>query len=238
MEKIPKKYLAIIPAYNEQDAIKQVVKDVQALPVNIDVVVIDDGSADNTSGAASAAGACVVRLPVNLGIGGAVQTGFKYAVKHRYDVAVQVDGDGQHIAAEILKLLEALTRHGTDVVIGSRFLGSEGFKSSRARQVGINLFRFFNSLAIGQKITDNTSGFRAYNRAALEFLSENYPCDYPEPESVILLKRNGFSLAEVPVTMREREHGASSISAFNGAYYMIKVFLAIFVDLFKEKTAA
>jgi len=229
------KWLAIVPAFNEQEAVSGVIKEIKSLPDPIDVVVIDDGSTDRTSDAARKSGAEVVKLPFNLGIGGAVQTGFKYAKKFNYDIAVQVDGDGQHIASEIQKLLDALERSGADVAIGSRFLKDRGFKSSTARQIGIGMFKFINSLAIGQKITDNTSGFRAYNRKAVEFLAENYPSDYPEPESVIILKKNGFRLIEVPVDMRERKHGKSSISSFKAAYYMIKVFLAIFVDFFKDR---
>jgi len=230
-----KKYLAIVPAFNEQGAISNVIREIQDISVPIDIVVVDDGSTDRTSDSARKSGAEVITLPFNLGIGGAVQTGFKYAVEFGYDIAVQVDGDGQHIASEIHKLLDALEGSEADVAIGSRFLNQRGFKSSAARQIGIGMFKFVNSLAIGQKITDNTSGFRAYNRKALEFLSENYPSDYPEPESVIILKKNGFGLVEVPVEMREREHGKSSISSFKAAYYMIKVFLAIFVDLFKKR---
>jgi len=235
VESTYKKYLAIVPAFNEEKAISGVIKEIKELSIPIDVVVIDDGSTDRTSDAARDSGAEVITLPFNLGIGGAVQTGFKYAVKFDYEIAVQVDGDGQHIASEIKELFDALENSGADVAIGSRFLKDRGFKSSKARQVGIGMFKFVNSLVIGQKITDNTSGFRAYNKRAIAFLSENYPTDYPEPESVIILKKNGFKLVEVPVDMREREHGKSSISSFKAAYYMIKVFLAIFVDLFKAR---
>ena len=235
MENKKEKFLAIVPAFNEQGAIGSVVKEILGINLPVDVVVIDDGSKDRTGEAACKSGAEVIRLPINLGIGGAVQTGFKYAVINDYDFAVQVDGDGQHIAAEISKLVKALKEDSADVVIGSRFLEKQGFKSSKARQIGITMFKIVNSLFIRQKITDNTSGFRAYNKRAILFLSENYPCDYPEPESVVILKKNGFKLVEVPVKMREREHGESSISSFKAVYYMVKVFLAIFVDLFKAK---
>jgi glycosyltransferase involved in cell wall biosynthesis len=228
--------LAVVPAFNEQNAIGGVVRELLRVRPKLDVLVVDDGSEDDTAARARRAGATVLRLPFNLGIGGAVQTGFLYADRNGYDATVQVDGDGQHIPTEIPRLLEAMERSGADVVIGSRFLGNRSFASSRVRRIGIRAFALVNSLVLGQRITDNTSGFRACNRNAVRFLSENYPQDYPEPESVIVLGRNGFMLAEVSVRMREREHGRSSISALRAVYYMVKVMLAIFVDCFKSKT--
>lgn len=227
--------LAIIPAYNEEQTIKKVVEEIDLVHPPVEAVVIDDGSTDCTADVARETGVTVLSLPFNLGIGGAVQTGFKYATEKGFDVAVQVDGDGQHRPDQIPTLLNALEGKNVDVVIGSRFIKTEGYKTSRLRHVGVQVFLFVNSLLLKKRITDNTSGFRAYNRKAIEFLAENYPHDYPEPESVVLLGRNGFRITEVAVTMREREHGHSSISAVRAVYYMIKVLLAIFVDLFKGK---
>ena len=228
--------LAIVPAYNEEGAIRRVVEEIQRVRPRIDVVVIDDGSTDGTAVAAREVGAGVISLPFNLGIGGAVQTGFKYADEKAYETAVQVDGDGQHRPDQIPVLLNALKKKAVDVVIGSRFLKTEGYTTSFARKFGVRIFVLVNSVLLKQRITDNTSGFRAYNRKVITFFADNYPYDYPEPESVIMLYRNGFSIAEVPVTMREREHGRSSISAFRAAYYMVKVLLAIFMNMFKERT--
>lgn len=228
--------LAVVPAFNEAGGVAGVVAEILAVRPKVDVLVVDDGSSDRTAEKAAAAGATVVRLPYNLGIGGAVQTGFRYAVRNGYDAAVQVDGDGQHVPADIPALLAALGPGGADVAIGSRFLGAGGYTTTRLRRVGTRVFERVNSWVLGQTITDNTSGFRAYNRRALGFLAENYPQDYPEPESVVLLGRNGFRIREVPIRMRERGHGRSSISSFRSVYYMIKVLLAIFVDCFKART--
>ncbi|MBN1779899.1 glycosyltransferase family 2 protein [bacterium] len=226
--------LAIVPAFNEERAISRVIAEIQAVRPPVDVLVVDDGSSDRTREHALASGCAVVSLPFNLGIGGAVQTGFRYAVVHDYDVAVQVDGDGQHVASEISVLLDVMHGRQADVVIGSRFMERKGYKASFARKLGIFVFVTVNSLLLRKRITDNTSGFRAYNRKAIRFLSENYPQDYPEPESVIILGKNGFSIEETAVHMREREHGQSSIGAVRSVYYMVKVLLAIFVDVFKE----
>jgi glycosyltransferase involved in cell wall biosynthesis len=228
--------LAVVPAYNEGGGVADVVRELSEVRPRLDVLVVDDGSSDRTAERAAQAGARVVRLPYNLGIGGAVQTGFRYAVRNGYDVAVQVDGDGQHVPSEIPALLAALWPDVADVAIGSRFLSAGGYTTTRLRRVGTRVFERVNSWVLGQTITDNTSGFRAYNRKAFAFLAEHYPQDYPEPESVVLLGRNGFRIREVPIRMRERGHGRSSISSFQSVYYMVKVLLAIFVDCFKAKT--
>ncbi len=231
--------LVIVPAYNEQESIEDVIEDLESVSLTIDIVVINDGSSDGTSRMARAAGrARVVDLPKNLGIGGAVQTGFKYAARNGYDVAVQFDADGQHIAAEIPKLLRLLRENGANMVIGSRFLGEQGgYRSTFVRRIGIRIFRNLNSLLIGQRVTDNTSGFRAYDRRAIEFLAVHYPVDYPEPEAVILLGRNGFKLSEVFTRMRERQGGESSIAGIRGAYYMTKVLLAILMTALRKPIA-
>jgi glycosyltransferase involved in cell wall biosynthesis len=221
----------IVPAYNEERSIAAVVEAVHAHDERLVIIVINDGSSDDTEAAARGTGrATVVNLPVNLGIGGAVQTGFMYAAAHGFDIAVQIDGDGQHNPWEVDGLIEPILAGEADVVIGSRFCEQrEGFKSTFVRRLGIRLFELVGSLLIRQRITDSTSGFRAYNRRAIEFLSTRYPQDYPEPEAVILLGKNGFSIKEVFVTMSERRDGLSSISGLASLYYMIKVLLAIFM---------
>jgi len=220
--------LVIVPAYNEEKTIGQVIEDLKSIDLPLDILVINDGSEDLTSPHAKSTGsAMVVDLPKNLGIGGAVQTGFKYAARNGYPIAVQFDGDGQHVASEIPGLVHELEK-GADMVIGSRFLEKEaGYRPTFARRTGIRLFEIVNSLLAGQRITDNTSGFRAYNREAIEFLARHYPVDYPEPEAVILLGRNGFRMTEVCTRMRKRQQGDSSIAGITGLYYMIKVLLAV-----------
>jgi hypothetical protein len=221
--------LVIVPAFNEEKNIVRVIDDLKGLELKPDILVVNDGSIDETGPVAKTTGkALVVDLPNNLGIGGAVQTGFKYASRNGYRTAVQFDGDGQHLAAEISKLLAVLEKGAADMVIGSRFLQKQGgFRSTFFRRVGIWTFQLLNSLLIGQKVTDNTSGFRAYNRRAIEFLARYYSVDYPEPEAVIFLGRNNFRIAEESVLMRERQAGGSSIAGIKGGYYMIKVVLAI-----------
>jgi hypothetical protein len=228
--------LVIVPAYNEGKNIGRVIGDLKELNLDLDILVVNDGSADDTSRAARTTGkALVVDLPKNLGIGGAVQTGFKYASRNGYRVAVQFDGDGQHLASELPKLLKVLDERGANMVIGSRFLHKhEGFRSTFARRIGIRTFQSLNSLLIGQKITDNTSGFRAYDHRAIDFLARYYPVDYPEPEAVILLGRNGFHLEEEFALMRERQQGGSSIAGLFGIYYMIKVILAIIMTALRR----
>lgn len=231
------KTLIIIPAYNEEANIDHVIKTLFENTANYEVVVINDGSKDNTQKEAEKSGlATVINLPVNLGIGGGVQTGFKYAKYHDFDIAIQFDGDGQHLASELAKLIEPILKGECDICIGSRFVEkTQGFQSTFLRRMGIKVFEVLNSILIGQKITDNTSGFRAYNKNAIRFLSCNYPADYPEPEAVVLLGKNDFKIKEVSVEMKEREGGVSSISGFKSAYYMIKVILAIIMSASRKK---
>lgn len=231
--------LVIVPAYNEEQNIVRVIEDLAGSQIDADILVINDGSGDATSQTAKSTGqALVINLPKNLGIGGAVQTGFKYAARNGYAKAVQFDGDGQHLAAEIPKLLDALQGQSAGMVIGSRFMeGPAGYRSTFSRRIGIHLFRVVNSLLIGQRVTDNTSGFRAYDRQAIEFLARHYPVDYPEPEAVILLGRNGFRITEIFTMMRERQGGDSSIAGITGVYYMIKVLLAILMTALRRPVA-
>ena len=233
---VNKKTLIIIPAYNEEESIQSVIQSLYT-PDNIfDIIVINDGSSDETSKLAKEIGrAIVIDLPTNVGIGGAVQTGFKYADRYDYDIAVQFDGDGQHEAGEISKLIQPIIEGRADCVIGSRFIGKNGgFKSTFARRIGIKVFQYVNTILVKQKVTDNTSGFRAYNKEAIKFLAHDYPTDYPEPETVILLGKNGFKIEEISVIMHERIGGASSINGLQPLYYMIKVLLSIFMTYLRK----
>lgn len=232
-----KRILIIVPAYNEKDNIGKVIHKLYAENRNWDILVINDASTDNTSAIARETGhAEVINLPFNLGIGGCVQTGFLYARNKDYNFALQFDGDGQHSAEEIHKLLEIVMKKEADVAIGSRFSRKhDGFKSSSYRRIGIRIFEWFSYLLIQQRITDHTSGFRAYNRKAIHFLADHYPSDYPEPEVVILLGKNGFKIKETFTQMHERKGGVSSIPLTKGPYYMIKVMLAMFMSSIRSK---
>jgi glycosyltransferase involved in cell wall biosynthesis len=224
--------VAVVPAYDEEDAIAAVVDELKAFDPEIDVVVVDDGSADGTAAAAAAAGAAVVRLPFNLGIGAAVQTGFRYALEQGYDVAVRLDGDGQHDPAELPKLLAPLERGEADVVTGSRFREEEdGYRPPLARRLGITWFARLVSLLSRQRVTDTTSGFQALNRSGIALFARDYPSDYPEVEATVLVLKHRLRLVEVPVRMREREHGSSSITLVRSFYYAIKVTLALLVAM-------
>jgi glycosyltransferase involved in cell wall biosynthesis len=214
--------VAIVPALNEEHTVQV-------------VVVIDDGSSDGTASAAAAKGAYVVRLPFNLGIGGAVQTGFKFAFEHDYDIAVRVDGDGQHDPSQLARLLEPVLRGDADIVVGSRFAADEGgYRSSRSRRVGIRILATVVSRIVGQRVTDTTSGFQALNRQGIALFAHDYPHDYPEVEATVMVHRHRLRMQEVPVSMRERVGGQSSITALRSIYYMVKVLLAIFVGLFRR----
>lgn len=221
------KVLIIIPAFNEQDSILSVVSNIEAH--GYDYIVVNDGSKDGTLRICQENNINVLNLSQNLGIGGAVQAGHKYAKRNGYDVAIQFDGDGQHDADCIERLLSGI-RAGGDLVVGSRFVGeTEGFKSTLLRRVGINWLRLVIRLFSGKTITDATSGFRACNRRAIDLFCSSYPIDYPEPESIVVALKSGLSVEEVPVVMHERIGGESSIRPLNSIYYMIKVTLAIMV---------
>lgn len=228
--------LVIVPAYNEAANIARVIADLRSLPLPLDILVVNDGSLDETARLARDTGqAMVVDLPKNLGIGGAVQTGFKFAARNGYRMAIQFDGDGQHLAEEIPKLLARLAAGGVNMVIGSRFMEKlDGYRSTCARRLGISVLAGVNSLLTGQRVTDSTSGFRVYDRRAIEFLARYYPVDYPEPETVVLLGRNGFAISEVQTRMAARRGGTSSIAGFKGGYYMVKVLLAILMTALRK----
>ena len=231
---INQKVLVIIPAYNEEGSVGKVIEEVRTHLSQADTLVVNDGSTDLTSEKARASGATVLELPFNLGIGGAMQAGYQYAYEKGYDIAIQVDGDGQHDPKEIPKLLYALKMEKVDMAIGSRFIGDLGYKSSMMRRVGISIFSHVISMIVRQKITDPTSGFRAANRKAIQLFASNYPQDYPEPEVVVLLHQCHLKMGEIPVGMNERYSGESSITKIRSIYYMVKVLLAIFVDCFKK----
>lgn len=227
--------MAIVPAYNEEENIKSVIRELKNDVIGIDVLVINDKSHDTTSETARDGGAAVVDLPCNLGIGGAVQTGFLFALRNGYDYAVQVDGDGQHVAAEINTLMVKMAESSCDLVIGSRFLDITSFRTSFMRRLGIRTFGGIYRVLFRIRITDATSGFRLYNRKAFEFLSEHYPDDYPEPEAIVMLLKKHFRICETGVRMRERQFGTSSITPFKSGYYMIKVILSMMIAFVRKE---
>ncbi|MEA2440684.1 MAG: hypothetical protein QOH76_2108 [Thermoleophilaceae bacterium] len=230
-------YLAVVPAYNEEGTVARVVTAIHEQAPDFDVVVVDDGSTDATAEQAERAGAKVVRHPFNLGIGGAVQSGFTYAQENGYDRLVQVDGDGQHDPAELHKLIEAMdTSRGIDMVCGSRFLTEESdYVAPISRRTGIHIFAFLLSRIVGQRVTDPTSGFRLYNRRGIALFARDYPHDYPEVEAVLMVHFHRLRMREVPVRMFQRGGGVSSISSGKSVYYMIKVLLAIAVGLVRAR---
>jgi glycosyltransferase involved in cell wall biosynthesis len=228
------KRIAIVPAYNEAGSVGKVIDEIKAFDPGFDVVVVDDGSVDRTWAVAADHGARVVRLPFNLGIGGAMQTGFRYAWEHGFHIAVQVDGDGQHDPRELPKILEPVLAGEADMVVGSRFAGESSYRVPVSRRIGIRIFALTVSLLARQKVTDTTSGFRAVNRRGIALFAADYPHDYPEVEATVMVVRHRLRLREVPVTMRERVSGRSSIGALKSIYYMVKVLLAIFVGLFRR----
>lgn len=227
------KRLIIIPAYNESACIEKTVRDIMEHAPEFDYVVINDCSTDSTGEICEKNHFNLVNLPVNLGIGGAVQTGYLYGLRNGYDTAVQVDGDGQHNPAFLKNMARCLEQNSLDMVIGSRFIEKKGFQSSGMRRIGIRYFSFLIKLLTGTRITDPTSGLRMINRKVMEEFARSYPKDYPEPESVVSILCKGRRVQEIPVVMRERMGGVSSISMKKSVYYMIKVSLAILFEKFR-----
>lgn len=223
------KVLIVIPAYNEAENIEKVVDNIIHNYPQYDYVVINDGSGDATRDICREKGYQYLNLSINLGIGGAVQTGYKYARDKGYDVVVQIDGDGQHDIGYLSGMLSVLEKDEADIVIGSRFIDKEGFQSSMARRTGIKILSTLIFLCTGCRIKDVTSGFRAVNKNFIDIYSRNYPTDYPEPEAIVSAVMYGGRIKEFPVVMREREGGTSSINLIKAAYYMIKVTLAILI---------
>lgn len=222
--------VAVVPAYDEAEVIGKVVDEIREFDPAIDVVVVDDASTDATASVAEEHGATVLRLPHNVGIGGAVQTGFKFALAEGYDTAVRLDGDGQHDAGELGKLLAPLDGGEADLVIGSRFVDSGGsYRPPFARRIGIRIFARLVSILGGERVTDTTSGFLALDRVGIELFATEYPHDYPEVEATLVALKSGLRLSQVQVHMRERETGSSSITFVQSLYYIVKVLLALLV---------
>ena len=237
MNKNKKEVLIIIPVFNESANIIKLIHEVNNAYPDWEILVVNDASTDNSGQLAeSTRKATVINLPINLGIGGCVQTGFKYAKKYNYRFALQFDGDGQHKVSEIEKLIKPLKKKEADVIIGSRFnIKHNGYKTEKMRRIGIKIFEWLSYALIHQRITDHTSGFRAYNRKAIRFLAENYPTDFPEPEVVILLGKNGFVIKEKFAQMMERQGGISSIPLAKGPYYMTKVLLSMIMASMRSR---
>jgi len=226
--------LAIVPAYNEEGSLAQVLDEIRAADPDLDVVVINDHSTDGTAAIAANAGVSVVHLPFNVGIGGAMQTGYQYARDHGFEVAIQIDSDGQHDARELPPLLAPLQRGEADMVIGTRFAGVGAYKATRGRRMGMVLFSSVARMLVHLKLTDPTSGFRAVNRLGIELFAREYPHDFPEVESNVLAARYGLRIVEVPVKMRDRAAGRSSVTTIRGTYFVIRILLALFVSLFRR----
>ena len=221
------KKIIIIPAYNEEESIIRTVSSIQQDAPDFDDIVINDCSTDSTKKLLLKNHINHINLPVNLGIGGAVQTGYLYAKRSGYDIAVQMDGDGQHVPKYLNQMADILSRDEADMVIGSRFINKTGFQSSHLRRIGIKYFSGLVCLCTGKRITDPTSGQRMVGKRIIAQFAEDYPKDYPEPETVVAILREGYTIKEIPVEMHERENGRSSIGFLNAVYYMIKVTLAI-----------
>ncbi len=230
MEEILLKILVIIPCYNEQESIERVVENLKDKAPFADYLIINDCSTDNSEKILHDNKMNYISNPVNLGIGGGVQAGYLYAKQNDYDIAVQMDGDGQHDPKYLADVCRPVIDGIVDMAIGSRFIKKEGFQSSFMRRLGINIISFLIKILTGKKVYDVTSGYRACNRKLIDYFADNYADDYPEPEAIMKCVMNGFNVGEVPVIMEERHGGVSSIRSFKSAYYMIKVCLALIVD--------
>lgn len=224
------KVLIIIPAYNEEGSIMDVIENIERCYPSADKLVINDSSTDNTKNILKQNNVAFLDLPVNLGIGGGVQAGYIYAYENNYDIAIQMDGDGQHLADELKKIISPIENGMANVVIGSRFIDREGFQSSYMRRIGIRFLSGLIKMCTGINIQDVTSGFRAVDKKFIKIFSKEYAQDYPEPEAIVTVAKLKGKLLEVPVVMRERQAGKSSISIIQSAYYMIKVGLAILIQ--------
>ena len=226
--------LVVIPAHNEEESLPATLAEVRAKAPGVDVLVVDDGSRDATPAVARAHGVAVVRHPVNLGVGGALQTGFRFAVLHGYDVAVQLDADGQHDPAYLMPLLAPVLEKRCDVAIGSRYVERSGYRAPLNRRLGMVFFSAVVRAAVGQRITDTTSGFRAYSRAVMEVCQYDFPKDFPDAPLLIALARQGFRLLEVPVVMRERQAGQSFYTLGKQLYYPYKNLLASLMAMLRR----
>ncbi len=227
------KILVIIPCYNEQDNINKVVRNLKAANSEVDYVIVNDCSTDDSAKICDSNGLNYVSFPFNLGIGGSVQCGYQYAVEHGYDIAVQMDGDGQHNPEYLENILEPIKSGKADMCIGSRFITKEGFQSSKLRRLGIGIISFVIFILTGKRVKDVTSGFRACSKKLVEFYSKEYAQDFPEPEAILSAVKNKFTVVEVPVVMEERFAGISSINALKSPYFMVKVILSLIVGWLK-----
>lgn len=229
--------LIIIPAHNEAGGIARLIADIRAKAPGVDVAVVDDGSTDSTNFEVSKTGATVIRLPFNLGYGGALQTGFKYAISRGYQYTVQMDADGQHEPSYIPRLLEPIKAGLADMALGSRFMGLGEYRSTFLRGTGMKLFGSIASIIIGRRVTDPTSGFQAMNREVMRFYaSDLYPIDFPDADVLIMLHRAGLKSVEIPVEMYRRAEGVSMHSGLKPVYYVFKMLLSILVTLLRENT--
>ncbi len=227
--------LVILPALNESRNIARVVNGVRSHLPAADVLVIDDGSFDGTGYEAGGAGAMVVNMPYNVGIGAAVQAGFQFAASRDYDIVIRNDGDGQHAPEANLDLIEKLRAEKADLVVGSRFLGgADDYGTPLLRRLGSGILARLLSIITGQRVTDPTSGCAVFNRRAIQLFAQAYPHDYPEPEAIVIAHRSGLRQTEIPVKMIPRRHGNSSITPLRSVYYMIKVILAILINLLRR----
>ncbi|WHE07037.1 glycosyltransferase family 2 protein [Thermoanaerobacterium thermosaccharolyticum] len=226
--------IVIVPAYNEEKTIDSVIYNIKKNK-DVDILVVNDGSSDKTSLIAKNNGVIVIDLPFNLGIGGCMQTGYKYAYKNGYDIAIQIDADGQHDARFIDELIKPILNDEADLVIGSRYIKKTNYRGSYFRRTGSRFFTFLLKILTGYAIYDSTSGFRAANRKVIKYFSESYPQDYPEVEVIAKLSKKGFRMREIPVEMHERLGGQSSINFKRSIYYMVKVTLAILVNCMSRK---
>jgi len=228
---------AIMPVFNEADQVAAVIAEIEAADPDISVIVVDDGSTDQTAAEARKAGAEVIRLPYNLGIGGAVQTGYKYAYEHGFQIAFQIDGDGQHDPSELDAIIAPVARDEADIVIGSRFLGLGQYRAPLVRRIGMAVFARFVSAVVRQPLSDTSSSFRAVNRRAMKLFAQEYPHGYLETvEATVMASKYGLRMMEVPVLMRERMFGSSSLTVPLATFYAFKVFVAVFVSLFRRTT--
>ena len=231
--------LVVVPVFNEEDNISNVVRDINEVKIkegiDIEILVVNDCSTDDTLKIIEKLDCNFLNLPVNLGIGGAVQSGFKFAQLNNFDYMVQLDGDGQHPSSELIKILTPAFQKDADIIIGSRFIDKRGFQSTFIRRIGITYFRFLNRILTRVNINDSTSGFRIFNRKAIDLASKYYPDEYPEPEVIVYFLLKGLTLKEIPVIMKERQGGKSSIDFIKSIYYMIKVSLGVLFVYFKFK---
>jgi len=224
------KIVVIIPAYNEEQSIGTLIDELKEIVPYLDIVVVNDGSRDETAPIARSKNVVVLDLPCNLGVGGAVQAGFRYTYEKGYDLVIRADGDGQHPPQEIPTLIDAISRNDVDLVIGSRYIGKRSYDNTTLRSIGIKALAFFLSVICRSKVTDPTSGFWVIKRELLYYFAHDYPSEYPEPEAIALLRRHGYEYLEVPVQFRPRTRGKSTIHGFGAIYYMLKVGLALIID--------